>query len=354
MARKSSKPAPGPSLPPAHPAPFVPSPPAALPWLATLDRRYVYATHIDPSPPQLKRTTFAVPVLLNLLFVAAIAWRAAHAVPFYASLARSALAGDVTTIPFLSGGYASWRAFALGELRHFAVFVLDWVLVTVVAPWPVSFFVERPANPVAWRWAVRFRPRELVVRVSRRWGAEELVRGAKKGEESPWWATRVLPAVAMDRLIKTGYVLMDKDWDLDFKAMIDGQAGIGDKWQEGDLNGKVWVFDGEWLVWDFAKELYNAVESSMPTAPDDVSGSEEEDGKAMMARCHRKLTEMGKEDLFYRWVELLQFESTRPGGFTAERQAAAGDKIKALFEEHGLDIEEFESVINADNETTKT
>ena len=354
MARKASKPAPNPSLPapsPAHPAPFVPAPQAALPWLATLDRSFVYTTHIDRSPPPLKRTTFAVPVLLNLAFAALIAWRAAHALPFYASLARAALAGDVASIPFLGGGHASWRAFALGELRHFAVFLLDWALATVVAPWPVAFFVERPANPVSWRWAVRFRERELVVRVSRRWGAAELVGGARKGEESPWWATRVLPAVAMERLVKTGYLLMDKDWDLDFKAMIDGQAGIGKGWQESDLNGKVWCFDGEWLMWDFGKELYNAVENTMPKGPGEVSEAEEEEGKAMMARCHRKLAEMGKEDLFFRWVELLQFESTRPGGFTPERQAAAGDQIKALFREHDLDIEEFESAINA-NDTT--
>jgi hypothetical protein len=350
MARKTSKPAPKSALPPssAHPTPFVPAPSTVRPWLNTLDRAFVYTTHIDRSPPSLKRTSFAVPVLLNLAFVALIAWRLAYALPFYALLAQSALQGDITTIPFLSGGHASWRAFALAELQYFAGFLLDYGLLTVVAPWPISFFVERPANPVSWRWAVWFRERELVVRVSRRWGAKDLVGGERKGEDSPWWATRVLPAVRMDKLVKTGYLLMDKDWDLDFKAMIDGQAGIGERWEESDLNGRVWCFDGEWLMWDYAKELYNAVGSSMPNDSDEASEAQEEEGKAMMARCHRKLAEMGKEDLFFRWVELLQFESTRPGGFTPERQAAAGDKIKALFREHYLDIEEFESVINED------
>lgn len=54
---------------------------------------------------------------------------------------------------------------------------------------------------------------------------------------------------------------------------------------------------------------------------------------------------MGKEDLFYRWVELIQYESTRPGGFTQERQLEAGLKVQALFQEHGVDYIDFENSI---------
>jgi hypothetical protein len=54
-----------------------------------------------------------------------------------------------------------------------------------------------------------------------------------------------------------------------------------------------------------------------------------------------KLSDMGHEDLFFRWVELIQYESTRPGGFTAERQQAAMVQAKALFEEAGVDFATF-------------
>jgi hypothetical protein len=54
---------------------------------------------------------------------------------------------------------------------------------------------------------------------------------------------------------------------------------------------------------------------------------------------------MGKDELFYRWVELIQYESTRPGGFTKERQLEAGAKVQSLFEEHGVNFEEFEKSV---------
>ena len=53
------------------------------------------------------------------------------------------------------------------------------------------------------------------------------------------------------------------------------------------------------------------------------------------------LTALGKENLFFRWVEMVQFESSAEGGFTAERQQQAVRKAKELFEGQGVDFEEF-------------
>ena len=50
---------------------------------------------------------------------------------------------------------------------------------------------------------------------------------------------------------------------------------------------------------------------------------------------------MGKESLFFRWIELIQFESTQPGGFGPEKQQQAMEKAKAMFEADGVDFDAF-------------
>jgi len=50
---------------------------------------------------------------------------------------------------------------------------------------------------------------------------------------------------------------------------------------------------------------------------------------------------MGKENLFFRWIELLQYESSQSGGFTKERQASILAKARTLFEEQGIDLDDF-------------
>lgn len=54
-----------------------------------------------------------------------------------------------------------------------------------------------------------------------------------------------------------------------------------------------------------------------------------------------RLTAMRKESLFFRWIELIQYESSQPGGFTAQRQERAMQKAKQLFEKQGIDFEKF-------------
>ena len=202
-----------------------------------------------------------------------------------------------------------------------------------------------------WRIRCGFRDKELVVRKSRNWMAEDLLEGDKKGADSPFWRPRVLPYVSLEKMGKTGYLLMDGNWDLDFGAMVSGQKAIGGAFKEDDINGKVfcWLVDasveegGKWIVWDFRKELYmsktpsQAQSVAAPSAEVDI-----EEGRRMIMRFRDKLVDMGKEDLFFRWVELIQYESSQPGGFTRERQEQAGAKVKQLFVDFGVDFEEFE------------
>lgn len=54
-----------------------------------------------------------------------------------------------------------------------------------------------------------------------------------------------------------------------------------------------------------------------------------------------KLTSMGKENLFFSWVELIQFETSQPGGFTKDRQTRTMGRAKELFEAQGVDFDQF-------------
>ncbi len=48
---------------------------------------------------------------------------------------------------------------------------------------------------------------------------------------------------------------------------------------------------------------------------------------------------MGKEDLFFRMIELVQYEGSTPDGFSPKRQAQTLEKIKQLFANQSLDFE---------------
>ena len=54
-----------------------------------------------------------------------------------------------------------------------------------------------------------------------------------------------------------------------------------------------------------------------------------------------ELTALGKENLFFRWIELVQFESSQPGGFGPERQKHTMIKAKEMFEDQGIDFDKF-------------
>lgn len=232
---------------------------------------------------------------------------------------------------------SSWGEIVRVVVWRAAHFLIDWVLVRIVAPWPYSFFLERPGNPVLWRWRVGFRDSEVYVRVSRGWGKEDLLGASKeddkRGGDSPFFKVRILPALDKERVrAKTGYLLMDGDWDLDFAVMMEATRLV-DKGvlQEEQLEKSVLVWcgdeegQGQWVIWECWKL---------------DEGAEAEQRKKIIVFKDR-LTQMGKESLFFRWIEIVQYESSQPGGFTPERQVLAAEKAKQLFAEQGVDFDEF-------------
>jgi hypothetical protein len=52
------------------------------------------------------------------------------------------------------------------------------------------------------------------------------------------------------------------------------------------------------------------------------------------------LSAIGKEDLFFRWIEVVQFEASQPGGFSADRQEVVAQQIRELFQKEGVDFDQ--------------
>ncbi|KAF2236821.1 hypothetical protein EV356DRAFT_442731 [Viridothelium virens] len=316
------------------PPPFSLAPSSLQPFLSTLDPSKVYITHIDTHPRRLKQQVFAVPTLLNLTIVVLLLWRTTHALPTYFSIVLAAL-GNPT--PYSIDISATARATLLRLVFGRAVmFLLDWFLLRIILPWPVTFLLEAPENPVTWRWKCGFRAREIYIRVSRRWGVEELVGegdGRRAAEDSPWWKTRVMPAIERGYVRgKTGYLMMDKSWDLDFGAMVRATKAVdAGEVEEERFEKSVWCYGGPqigWLAW----EVWRL---------DVEQGADQEEARKKIVAFKDRLTAMGKESLFFRWIEIVQYESSQQGGFTEQRQAEAVRQARELFQAQGVDFDDF-------------
>ncbi|KAH7077691.1 hypothetical protein BKA63DRAFT_508778 [Paraphoma chrysanthemicola] len=323
----------------AIPDPFVPAPPELSDLLSTFSRDTVYITHIDTHPAWFKKRIFTVPVILNLSIALFLLWRAWSIGPYYWRIILSVLGNSNDTTIYYAK--TTWGELIWRVSKRMLSFTFDFILFRIVGPWPWSFFLEMPGNPIWWRLKVGFRDEEVYVRQSRGWGAEDLLGATeggsgKAGAESPFFKTRILPAIEKERLReKTGYLLMDGDFDLDFYGMIAATQLLDRKIVPAALLRKsvfVYVGDlkseipnGQWAMWECAK----LDEGSDTTA------------RNKLLEFKDKLTAMGKESVFFKWVELIQYESNAPGGFTQERQVAAAEKAKRLFEAEGVDWEEF-------------
>lgn len=317
------------------PAPFEAAPTALQPLFDCFDPSHVYITHIDKHPAAFKRRIFYVPLAINTVLAALLLWRLYAAYPFYTDILLSFVGNPNDTTIYYST--TPWGELVRKVLWRMLTFLFDWMLAVVLVPWPWTFFCDSAGSPVLWRILTGFRDEEVYVRQSRGWDAEDLLGEAegssgKAGGESPFFKTRILPAVDATRLReKTGYMLMDKDFDLDFGAMVTAAQLVDKKILSlADFRTSVYVYvkhktEGRWAVWNCGRL-------------DD--GSETEARKKVLYFRDR-LTAMGKETLFFKWVELVQFESSAPGGFTKERQAATAEKVEKLFADEGVDFGQF-------------
>ena len=127
--------------------------------------------------------------------------------------------------------------------------------------------------------------------------------------------------------------MLDKSWDLFFGGMVRAHRLV----DEGEVDmeefrTRVLLFSERfgWLSWDVWREHGEG-----------GGDGEGDEGTRKLQLVKDKLTKMGKENLFFRWIEVVQSETSQPGGFTVEKQKKAVRKIREEFEEKGVDFDEF-------------
>jgi hypothetical protein len=126
---------------------------------------------------------------------------------------------------------------------------------------------------------------------------------------------------------KTGYLTMDGDWDLDWRGMVDATRLVDKKDVALEAFGTVVLLHHEKFGW-VSVDLGNG------------ETAEQDERRRQVMAFRDALAALGKEDLFFRWVEMIQFETTQPGGFTPEKQVAAAQKIRDMFKSNGVDFDE--------------
>ncbi|KAJ9610202.1 hypothetical protein H2200_004979 [Cladophialophora chaetospira] len=325
------------STPPGPPTPFQYAPASLRPFLSTLPTDHIYLVHLDHTPPALKKRVFVVPVLLNLLIVVCLCARIYYAVPQY-------LEQIITIFGYDTPYKVDTAAAGVGELMNAVtsrtmLLMVDYIFFGMIGSWPKEFVfggkLSRFTGPLKWRRTLGFKETEIIVRRGRKWDTP-LLTGQIEDQVKTWKVDEELTIkVKVDRamrptyLAKTGYLLLDKDWDLDFKAILDAHR-LAEKGtiQSKDLDGLVLVYyQKQWLTWT----VNESPAIPMQAGPEDN----------VVENFRHKLTELGAEDVFFRWIEIVQFETSQPGGFTEGRQAEAIRELRKRIEKKGIEFASF-------------
>lgn len=232
------------------PAPYSTPPPVLRPFLETLNPEHVYIVHIDSHPKALKQRIFVVPVLMNIGIACLLLWRARVALPNYGRLILVIL-GYENELK-VSTEQAQWTTLLDVLVGRTLMLFIDFTLAKFVLPWPMDFFAGSPGNPVKWRWSVGFQNVEIVVRRSRRWDRTLAKDWLAEGVEGTVHKERILPAIDKEWVReRTGYLMMDKNWDLDFAGMVtahefvkQGKASL----QDFQKTVIVYTEDNGWII----------------------------------------------------------------------------------------------------------
>ncbi|XDG04798.1 hypothetical protein ABKA04_004413 [Annulohypoxylon sp. FPYF3050] len=309
------------------PAPFKRPPEVLQPLIETLDEKHVYITHVDAQPADFKRKIFAVPVLMNVAILVLFVYRVYYILPYYLRIVASVLGYPNETTMVVDE--MEWAEIVPEVAKRTFSFFFDFLLYIFIGPWPINFFfAQEDGSPVIWRWSVGFRDREIVVRRSGKW---DETKGDVVNDASAksLFVSRIGAATSPMLLNeKTGYLLMNADWGLDWAAMVDATTMVDTKMAAIEaFKTVVLVFHEEhgWLSVDMK-----------------VSENVEEDERRRQVFAFRDaLAAVNKEDLFYRWIEIIQYESTQPGGFGPEKQEQVAKQIREMFEKQGINFDDF-------------
>lgn len=228
---------------------------------------------------------------------------------------------------------------------------IDYAIFGLLGRWPYEFlFGDRHGRYVGcagWKWNVGFdRPKEPVVRRGRKWDAplfqdEEQRRNQGKPDQS--WTkeeelavyTKCTDALRKTQTSKNALSLLDTDWDLDYRAMVDATELLDQaKLSLQDIDHVVLVpWEGKWYSWYPHK---------VKTADGQIEPIQEKDEKLEIFKKH--LIDVNCEEVFYRWIELVQYETSQPAGFTTAKRKEAEQELRRMLRKRKKDDE---SIIQA-------
>lgn len=266
---------------------------------------------------------------MNALIALLLCWRAYVAIPTYLKIGLATLGyGNEEKVDI--GSLDTGALIEVGMRRTFT-FMVDYALAVYLLPWPVDFFTGA-ASPTAWRWTVPFEPREIIVRRSRRWDTSLPKTWLEDSTaDDPIYAEKIIPAISREWIArKTGYLMMDKHWDLDYSAMLRAHVLISqEKVTFASFAPSIAVYCQEqqqWLIWPIHK----------------TDGAEGEEEATRSIRAFKdKLTAMGREGLFFKWIELVQYESSQSGISLVERRDIIRRRGKEMFQSQNVDFDNF-------------
>lgn len=265
---------------------------------------------------------------MNIGIICAIIWRIYTIGPYYLKIFLS-LMGQINETTIDKSRHST-KELVLEIARRTMTGVTDLLVYVVIWPWPRDFFAGQTiGNPMSWRFGVGFRDKEIIVRRSRKWdrALEDVLIENGPGQQLlfPIVWRAVDPAFMSE---STGYVMLNNEWDLDWWTILLATKLVDKKTLSlDDFRTTIYIHNKDfgWLVLETV-----------------AGGSaREEEGRKKIVAFKDELTAMGKENLFFKWIELVQFESTKPGGFGPEQQAKTMVKAKAMFESQGVDFDAF-------------
>jgi hypothetical protein len=336
-APSNATPKPPPTSTSGPPTPFQYAPASIRPFLSTLPTDHFYLVHIDRTEPSIKRRVFVVPIIMNLIITLGLCVRIYYAAPAY-------LEQIITIFGYDTAYKVDTSKANAGELLNTVssrtmLLMVDYFIFVIIGSWPREFIFGSQAlrfvGPWEWRRTLGFQDTEIVVRRGRKWDTPLLV-GDVPDQVKTWQVDEELTirvkvdfAMRKPYIAKTGYLLLDKDWDLDFKAMLDAHRLVEKGTvQLQDLQDLALVYyQKQWLVWRVHEE---------PVITPQVAAQD-----SVLETFRSKLNDLGAEDVFFRWIEMVQYETSRPGGFTEGRQAEAMRELKKLLSSKGVDYAQF-------------
>lgn len=322
--------------PKAIPEPYKPAPSSLQALTSTLPPDHVYIAHLDKTPVELKRRVFRVPVLLNVTIILGLCIRIYFAAPVY-------LKQIITIFGYETSYSVDTKAHTTNELfvetgSRFLLLTFDYALFTLLGSWPMEFvFGSRTSRWVGlweWRQKVWFKETEVVVRKGRIWDTPLLE--DKDGAPRVWSLQdelaikfKIEPVMHPSYTSKSALGLLDKDWDLDYKAMVDAHRMINDgRLKMEDVESIALVYyQKQWLFWKVRDD------TELPP--------ENPEQESVLQKFRQKLTDLGQEDVFFRWIEIVQYETSQPGGFTQARQTSAIEELRKRLTDRQVDYGAF-------------